>query len=68
MIIDFFELKKIKEHKEKVVLGFLISYYKELNDSSSIDIPYFLRAKDTYNELIHNLSDLNVAYKKIISK
>ena len=68
MIVDFFELKKIKEHKEKVVLGFLVSYYKDMNDSSGLNIPYFIEAQKTYNELIHSYKDLNKYYKKIVGR
>ena len=67
MIVDFSELKEIKKQKETVVMQFLIGYYKDMQDSSGkIDIPYFIKAKQTYDELIHNSKDLKVVYDKVL--
>jgi hypothetical protein len=68
MIIQFLDLQKQKEYKKSVVMQFLIGYYKDLRSASGVDIPYFIRARDTYNELIHSLSDLNKYYQKIMEK
>ena len=67
MIVDFSELKEIKKQKETVVMQFLTNYYRDLQISSGkIDIPYFLKAKQTYNELVHSQKDLNIFYERII--
>lgn len=66
MIIRFDDLQKQKDYKEKIVMQFLINYYKDMADSSGVDIPYFVKARNTYNELIHNMKDLNISYKKIM--
>ena len=68
MIVSIKDFQEQKEYKEKVVLGFLINYYKDLGESNGIDIPYFVRARDTYNELIKNNKDLNYYYRKVINK
>ena len=46
----------------------LVEYYKYLQDSKGVNIPYFLEARDMYNQMITNLKDLNHYYNKIISK
>ena len=68
MIVDFKELQEIKKQKESVVMNFLINYYKDLNDTGTVNIPYFLRAKNVYNDIIHNYKDLNRFYNKLISR
>ena len=68
MIIQFADLQKQRNYKENVVMQFLIGYYKDMQYSSGINIPYFVRARDTYNELIKNYKDLNFYYNKVINK
>ena len=68
MIIQFSDLQKHKEHKESVVMDFLIHYYKDLNDTGTVNIPYFIRARETYKELIHDFKDLKYYYNKLVSK
>lgn len=67
-VIDFCTYRKENEKKKDVVLNFLISYYKDLNETGTVNIPYFLRARDTYNEIIKNNKDLNFYYKKIMNR
>lgn len=66
MIIQFSDLKKRRDYKQSVVLNCLIDFYKNLQETSGIDIPYFLRARDKYNEIIKNNKDLNKYYNKIM--
>lgn len=68
MIVQFDDLKKYKEYKESVVLSFLIKYFKDINDTGTVDIPYFIKAKQTYNEIIKSNKDLNEYYGKIRRK
>jgi len=68
MIIQFEDLRKKRDYKQSIVIGFLLSYYKDLQDTSGVNIPYFLRARDTYKEIIRNYKDLNKYYNKIVNK
>lgn len=68
MIVQFSDLQRQKDYKESIVMSFLIGYYKDLNDTGVIDIPYFIRARETYNQIIHSYKDLNYYYDKINSK
>lgn len=65
MIVQFSDLQKQRDYKQSVVMQFLIGYFKDLQDTSGVDIPYFIKAKNAYNELIHNNKDLNKYYGKI---
>ena len=65
MIVQFSDLLKIKLHKENVVKGALISYYRDLGETNSIDIPYFLKAESHYKEMVHSLKDLDRLYKLV---
>lgn len=65
MIIQFSDLQKQQDYKQSVVMQFLIGYFKDLRNTSGVEIPYFIRARDMYNELIHNNKDLNKYYGKI---
>ena len=67
-VIDFCAYWKENEKKKNVVLNLLISYYKDLDETGTVSIPYFLRARDTYNEIIKNNKDLNFYYKKIMNR
>jgi len=66
MIINFSDLQKQRDYKQSIVLNFLISYYKDIKDSSGVNMPYFIEAKKAYNELIHNNKDLNKYYNKVV--
>lgn len=66
MIVQFSDLQKIKLHKENVVKGMLISYYRDLAEVNGIDIPYFLKAEASYKEHIKSMKDLNHFYNLIM--
>ena len=65
MVIDFNKKKKEVEYKKAVIFNTLVRYYKDLQDSNGIQIPYFLRARNTFNEIIKNNKDVNYYYNKI---
>lgn len=65
MVIDFCAKKNELENKKTVILNYLINYYKGLKETG-LNIPYFLRAKQKYNEIIKNNKDVNYYYNKII--
>lgn len=65
MVIDFCVKKNELENKKAVILNCLINYYKDLKETG-LNIPYFLRARDKYNEIIKNNKDVNYYYNKII--
>lgn len=64
-IIEFSLLQKQHEYKKDVVLSFLINYFKDINDTGTVNIPYFIEARNTYNNIIRNNKDLNKYYGKI---
>ena len=68
MLIQFSDLQKQRDYKQSVVMQFLIGLYKDMADSSGVDIPYFIHARDMYKELIHNNKELNLYYGKIRDK
>ena len=51
MIVNFNELKEMKKQKERVVMGFLMGYYKNMQDSSG---------------KIHSSRDLKIVYDKVL--
>lgn len=65
-ILDFRKHHKALEEKKAVILNVLIGYYKDLDETGTVNIPYFLRARDKYNELIKNNKDVNFFYNKIM--
>ena len=65
-ILNFEKYHKILEEKKSVILNVLIGYYKDLDETGTVKIPYFLRARDKYNELIKNNKDVDFFYNKII--
>lgn len=68
VILDFGKHHKALEEKKATILNVLIGYYKNLNETGTVNIPYFLRARDTYNELIKNNKDVNFFYNKIMKQ
>lgn len=68
VILDFERHHKVLEEKKATILNVLIGYYKNLDETGTVNIPYFLRARDTYNELIKNNKDVNFFYNKIMKQ
>jgi hypothetical protein len=68
VILDFEKHQKALEEKKATILNVLIGYYKNLDKTGTVNIPYFLRARDTYNELIKNNKDVNFFYNKIMKQ
>lgn len=66
-VINFDYKKKKVEEKKAIVFNFILNYCKE-KAIGNVEIPYFLEARNMYNDLIKNLKDLNCYYNKIISK
>ena len=67
MILDFCKHKEKQEYKKAVILDALIKYYKDLKEIG-LNIPYFLRAKQKYNELVKRNKDVNFYYNKIVER
>ena len=65
MILDFCKHKGKQEYKKAVIFQTLLNYYKDLKETG-LNIPYFLRAKQKYNELVKSNKDINYYYNKII--
>lgn len=63
-VINFLKKKETVEEKKAFIFTFILNYYKELN-KTGLNIPYFLEARNKYNELIKNIKDVNIWYKKI---
>lgn len=68
MVIDFNKKKIELDRKKAIIFDTLVNYYKDLQDSNDIDIPYFLRARDKYNELIKSNKDVNYYFNKIVER
>ena len=68
MILDFCKHKEKQEHKKAVIFQTLLNYYKDLNKGSEISIPYFIEAKEKYNELIKSNKDVNYYFNKIVER
>ena len=66
MILDFNKKKVELDRKKAVIFNTLVKYYKDMQDSKGVNIPYFVEAKAKYNELIKSNKDVNFYYKKII--
>lgn len=66
-VIHIETLRKYREYKKDTVMRFLISYFKDESESSGmfLDLPYFVKAHNTYNEIIKNYKDLTKYYNKI---
>lgn len=65
MIINFCDYKAKQDMKKSAIFQTLLNYYKDMNEASEISIPYFMEAKNKYNELIKNNKDVNFYYNKI---
>lgn len=68
MILDFCKHKEKQEHKKAVIFNTLVNYYKDLQDSNGINIPYFIEAKTKYTELIKSNKDVNYYFNKIVGR
>lgn len=68
VILDFRKHHNALEVKKAAILNVLIGYYKDLDETGTVNIPYFLRARDKYNELIKNNKDVNFFYNKIMEQ
>ena len=68
MILDFNKKKKEVEYKKAVIFNTLVRYYKDLNNSKAVNIPYFLAARNTFNEIIKNNKDVNYYFNKIVER
>lgn len=68
IIIDFSKHLEKKKQKETVVLQFLIGYFKDLNDTGTVNIPYFIEARNKYKEIIKSNKDLNYYYELICNR
>ena len=68
MILDFCKHKEKQEHKKAVIFQTLLNYYKYLQDTNGVNIPYFIEAKAKYNELIKSNKDVNYYFNKIVGR
>lgn len=65
MIVNFVKKKEDYDYKKSVIFEALLNYYKDLSIASGVDIPYFLKAKESYKQKIKTLKDVNYYYNKI---
>lgn len=68
VILDFNKKKVELDRKKAVIFDTLVNYYKDLQDSNGINIPYFIEAKAKYNELIKSNKDVNYYFNKIVER
>ena len=69
-VVSIDTLKEYREYKKDVVMKFLTSFFRDEEESSgnSLELPYFIKAKNAYNEMIKNNKDLTKYYNKIKGK
>ena len=69
-VISMEQLREYREHKKNVVMKFLTSHFRDVEEGLGdvVDLPYFIKAHKAYNEMIKNSKDLTKYYKKIIRK
>ena len=68
MILDFNKKKVELDRKKAIIFNTLVKYYKDLQDSKGVNIPYFIEAKTKYNELIKSNKDVNYYFNKIVER
>ena len=68
MILDFNKKKVELDRKKAIIFNTLVEYYKDLQNSNGVNIPYFMEAKVKYNELIKSNKDVNYYFNKIIER
>lgn len=67
MILNFCNYKEKQDMKKSAIFQTLLNYYKDINEAAGISIPYFMEAKNKYNELIKSNKDVNFYYDKILT-
>ena len=67
-ILDFNKKKVELDRKKAIIFNTLVKYYKDLQDSNGVNIPYFMEAKVKYNELIKSNKDVNYYFNKIVGR
>ena len=68
MILDFMKKFKNVEEKKAVIFNAYLQFFKDLDKTSEVNIPYFIRAKEAYNENVTCLKDINYLYNKIMDR
>ena len=63
-IIQMDKKREKIERKKALVFEFVLNFYKEIKETG-VDIPYFLKARDWYNNNVKDIKSLNYWYKKI---
>lgn len=65
-ILNFCKHYENNKKKKAVIYNTLVSFFKNLNDTGTVNIPYFIRARDLYNEIIKSNKDVDLYYNQII--
>ena len=63
-MINLFDKKREIEYKKAVIFEAFKNFYK--STVKDVDIPYFIYAKNAFNENIKTIKDVNFWYKKIM--
>lgn len=63
-MINLFDKKREIEHKKAVIFEAFKEFYKSVE--KEVDIPYFIYAKNSFNENIKTIKDVNIWYKRIM--
>ena len=68
VVVNIEQLRNYREYKKDIVMKFLMSYFEDEAESSGnvLDLPYFVKAHNIYNEIIKNSKDLTMYYNKIV--
>ena len=67
IILDFGKQHEAVEKEKAVIYNTLVKFYKDLDETGTVSIPYFLRARDKYNQIIKSVKDVHYFYKKIMA-
>lgn len=69
-VVSIDELRMYREYKKDIVMKFLTSFFRDEEESmgDTVELPYFIKAKNAYNEMIKNNKDLTKYYNKIIKR
>lgn len=67
IILDFGKQHETVEKEKAVIYNTLVKFYKDLDDTGIVHIPYFVRARDKYNEIIKSVKDVHYFYNKIMA-
>lgn len=68
MILDFNKKKVELDLKKAIIFDAFKNFYKSIEETDKVDIPYFLYAQRAYKENIKSIKDVNKWYNLIMKR